>query len=82
MEHRANQGQTKAIKRRKGSVNMKKSKLRRLREANGFSQNGLALELGVSVSAVIKWDYGTTPNEENRIKLAKLYGVDEKELRE
>ena len=47
-----------------------------LRRSKGFSQEGLARKLGLSRQAVSKWERAeSSPDTENLISLAKLYGV-------
>lgn len=51
------------------------------RKAFGFSQEELAEKLGVSRQAVSKWERGeSSPDTENLIALAKLYGISLDEL--
>lgn len=46
------------------------------RKRAGFSQEALALELGVSRQAVSKWERSeSSPDTDNLIALAQLYGV-------
>ena len=46
------------------------------RKRAGFSQESLALELGVSRQAVSKWERSeSSPDTDNLIALAQLYGV-------
>ena len=52
-----------------------------LRRSKGFSQEGLARKLGLSRRAVSKWERAeSSPDTENLISLAKLYGVSLDEL--
>ena len=52
-----------------------------LRRSKGFSQEGLARKLGLSRQAVSKWECAeSSPDTENLISLAKLYGVSLDEL--
>ena len=52
-----------------------------LRKAKGFSQEGLAEQLGISRQAVSKWERAeSSPDTSNLIMLAKLYGVSLDEL--
>lgn len=52
-----------------------------LRRSKGFSQEGLARKLGLSRQAVSKWERAeSSPDTENLISLAKLYGVSLDEL--
>lgn len=47
-----------------------------LRRSKGFSQEGLARKLGLSRQAISKWERAeSSPDTENLISLAKLYGV-------
>ena len=47
-----------------------------LRRSKGFSQEGLTRKLGLSRQAVSKWERAeSSPDTENLISLAKLYGV-------
>lgn len=56
-------------------------KLQRLRKEKGLSQEELADKLGVSRQAVSKWERGeASPDTDNLILLAKLYGVSIDEL--
>ena len=51
-------------------------RLAELRRAKGYSQESLAHELGLSRQAVSKWERAeSSPDTENLIALAKLYGV-------
>lgn len=55
--------------------------LAELRRAKGYSQETLARELGLSRQAVSKWERAeSSPDTENLIALAKLYGVSLDEL--
>ena len=52
-----------------------------LRRQKGYSQEGLARKLGLSRQAVSKWERAeSSPDTENLISLAKLYGVSLDEL--
>lgn len=52
-----------------------------LRRSKGYSQEGLARKLGLSRQAVSKWERAeSSPDTENLISLAKLYGVSLDEL--
>ncbi len=52
-----------------------------LRRSKGYSQEGLARKLGLSRQAVSKWERAeSSPDTENLIALAKLYGVSLDEL--
>ena len=56
-------------------------RLAELRRAKGYSQESLAHELGLSRQAVSKWERAeSSPDTENLIALAKLYGVSLDEL--
>ena len=51
------------------------------RKRNGWSQEELADQLGVSRQAVSKWESGASdPSTTNLIALAKLYGVAAEDL--
>ena len=51
-------------------------RLANLRRSKGYSQEGLARKLGLSRQAVSKWERAeSSPDTENLISLAKLYGV-------
>lgn len=51
-------------------------RLQKFRKENGYSQEQLAEELGVSRQAVSKWERGeASPDTENLIALAKLYNL-------
>lgn len=51
-------------------------RLAELRRARGYSQETLARELGLSRQAVSKWERAeSSPDTENLIALARLYGV-------
>lgn len=57
------------------------NRLSELRRKRGFSQEGLAEKLGVSRQAVSKWERGeASPDTDNLIALARLYGVSIDEL--
>ena len=52
-----------------------------LRRSKGFSQEGLAQKLGLSRQAISKWERAeSSPDTENLISLARLYGVSLDEL--
>ncbi len=52
------------------------NRLQTLRKENGYSQEQLALELGISRQAVSKWERAeSSPDTDNLICLAKLYNV-------
>lgn len=56
-------------------------KLLNLRKQHGFSQEELAEKLGVSRQAVSKWERAeASPDTDNLIRLAKLYGISLDEL--
>ena len=56
-------------------------RLAELRRTKGYSQESLANELGLSRQAVSKWERAeSSPDTENLIALAKLYGVSLDEL--
>ena len=56
-------------------------KLQKLRTRAGLSQDQLAKLLDVSRQAVSKWETGTAdPSTSNLLALAKLFGIDAKEL--
>lgn len=51
------------------------------RKANGYSQEELAAQIGVSRQAISKWERGeSSPDTDNLIALAKLYGITIDEL--
>ncbi|MBQ7848567.1 MAG: helix-turn-helix transcriptional regulator, partial [Clostridia bacterium] len=52
------------------------NRLAELRRAHGLSQEELAEKLGVSRQAVSKWERAeSSPDTDNLIALAQLYGV-------
>lgn len=56
-------------------------RLQQLRKQHGYSQEGLAEKLGLSRQAVSKWERAeSSPDTDNLIELAKLYGVSLDEL--
>lgn len=56
-------------------------RLFKYRKANGYSQEELAARIGVSRQAISKWERGeSSPDTDNLIALAKLYGVTIDEL--
>lgn len=56
-------------------------RLAELRRAKGYSQEALANRLGLSRQAVSKWERAeSSPDTENLIALARLYGVSLDEL--
>jgi transcriptional regulator with XRE-family HTH domain len=57
------------------------NRLQELRKKNGYSQEELASKLGVSRQAVSKWERSeSSPDTDNLICLAQLYGVSLDEL--
>ena len=57
------------------------NRLQQLRKEKGFSQEQLANELGISRQAVSKWERAeSSPDTDNLICLARLYGVSLDEL--
>jgi len=57
------------------------NRLQELRKKNGYSQEDLADELGVSRQAVSKWERGdASPDTDNLIALSKIYNVTLDEL--
>ena len=57
------------------------NRLADLRKTNGFSQEELAEKIGVSRQAVSKWENGeSSPDTDNLIALASLYGITLDEL--
>ena len=57
------------------------NRLQQLRKEKGFSQEQLASELGISRQAVSKWERAeSSPDTDNLICLARLYGVSLDEL--
>ncbi len=57
------------------------NRLRQMRNKNGLSQEELAAKMGVSRQAVSKWERAeASPDTENLILLAKLYGISIDEL--
>lgn len=57
------------------------NKLLQLRKEKGLSQEQLAQELGISRQAVSKWERAeASPDTDNLIELAKLYGISLDEL--
>lgn len=57
------------------------NRLYELRKAHGYSQDELADMLGVSRQAISKWERGeSSPDTDNLIALARLYGVSLDEL--
>ncbi len=57
------------------------SRLQALRKANGFSQDALAEQLGISRQAISKWERAeSSPDTDNLIALSKLYGLTLDEL--
>ena len=59
------------------------NKLVELRKEHNLSQEELATSLGVSRQAVSKWERGeASPDTDNLVALAKLYGISLDELLE
>lgn len=57
------------------------NRLQRLRKQNGYSQEELAEKIGISRQAVSKWERAeASPDTDNLILLARLYGVTLDEL--
>ena len=57
------------------------NRLQKLRKEKGYSQEQLALELGISRQAVSKWERAeSSPDTDNLILLARLYNVSLDEL--
>ena len=57
------------------------NRLVELRKKNGYSQEELAAKLGLSRQAISKWERAeASPDTDNLICLAKLYGVSLDEL--
>lgn len=57
------------------------NKLLQLRKEKGLSQEALAQELGISRQAISKWERAeASPDTDNLIELAKLYGISLDEL--
>ena len=57
------------------------NRLQKLRKENGYSQEQLALELGISRQAVSKWERAeSSPDTDNLILLARSYNVSLDEL--
>ena len=57
------------------------NRLQKIRKEKGYSQEQLAAELGISRQAVSKWERAeSSPDTDNLICLAKLYGVSLDEL--
>ena len=57
------------------------NRLQKLRKEKGYSQEQLAEALGISRQAVSKWERAeSSPDTDNLICLAKLYGVSLDEL--
>lgn len=56
---------------------MARDQLRRLRAAMGFTQESLALELGIDTTTVRRWELGETePKPHNQRKLTRLLKID------
>ena len=59
------------------------NRLYELRKKNGYSQEELAAKLGLSRQAVSKWERAeASPDTDNLVELAKLYGISLDELLE
>ncbi len=57
------------------------NRLQQLRKMNGYSQDVLAEKLGISRQAISKWERAeSSPDTDNLIALAKLYGISVDEL--
>lgn len=57
------------------------NRLIELRKSRGYSQESLADELGISRQAISKWERAeSSPDTDNLISLAKLYGITLDEL--
>ena len=57
------------------------NRLQNLRKKNGYSQEELAEKIGISRQAVSKWERAeASPDTDNLILLARLYGVTLDEL--
>lgn len=57
------------------------NRLQKLRKEKGYSQEQLADALGISRQAVSKWERAeSSPDTDNLICLAKLYGISLDEL--
>ncbi len=52
-----------------------KKTIRQLRQARGWTQFDVALGLGVTQSAVAKWERGRVPTPGHQQGLANLFGV-------
>lgn len=60
---------------------MLESRIREMRKGLGLSQEQLAAKIGVSRQAVTKWETGAgTPDVDNLVELARLFGVTVDEL--
>lgn len=60
---------------------MTADKLQKLRKAHGLSQDALAERLGISRQSISKWERGeSTPDTDNLIALASVYGISLDEL--
>ena len=56
-------------------------KIMKLRKQQGWSQEELAMKLGVSRQSVSKWESGASdPSTTNLMALAKLFGTTAEEL--
>ena len=59
------------------------NRLRELRENAGFSQCSLAARLGLTPPTINRWEHGRAcPRLQNLKKLADLYGVSVRDLKE
>lgn len=68
------------IRRRKMNIKTAE-RLRQLRKQHGFSQEELAEKIGVSRQAVSKWERAeASPDTDNLIELAEIYGITLDEL--
>lgn len=57
------------------------NRLQQLRKMNGYSQDALAEQLGISRQAISKWERAeSSPDTDNLIALAQLYGMTLDEL--
>lgn len=57
------------------------NRLQQLRKMNGYSQDALAEQLGISRQAISKWERAeSSPDTDNLIALAELYGMTLDEL--
>lgn len=57
------------------------NRMKELREANGLSKSAVAEAIGITVSAILKYEAGITqPSVYAAWKLARLYGVTIEEM--